>query len=106
MTGIRSLCACANGHDSTLMTGVLAMQPYLDKFGTGTTGTGVSLVFSMYSVGSLLGSFPAAFVADKWGRKWGMWMGAVIIIFGMILVSSAPGLNQLVGGRFVLGCEL
>jgi len=33
-------------------------------------------------------------------------MGAVIIIFGMILVSSAPGLNQLVGGRFVLGCEL
>lgn len=100
-----SLCACANGYDSSLMTGVLAMQPYLTKFGTGTTGTGVSLVFSMYNVGSLIGSFPAAFVADKFGRRWGMWMGAVVIIFGMILVSSAPGFHQLVGGRFVLGCE-
>ena len=87
------------------MTGILAMKPYLDRFGTGTTGSGVSLVFSMYNVGSLLGSFPAAYIADKWGRKWGMWSGAGFIILGMIIAAAAPDFSTLVGGRFVLGCE-
>lgn len=103
LTAYLSLCACANGYDGSLMTGILAMQPYLTKFGTGTTGSGVSLIFSMYNVGSLLGSFPAAFVADRWGRKAGMWMGAAFIIVGMITVASAENFNTLVGGRFVLG---
>ena len=87
------------------MTGVLAMHPYLDRFGTDTTGSGVSLVFSMYNVGSLIGSFPAAFIADKWGRKWGMWSGSGFIILGMIIAAASPNFSTLVGGRFVLGCE-
>jgi predicted MFS family arabinose efflux permease len=87
------------------MTGILAMKPCLDKFGTGTTGSGVSLVFSMYSVGSLIGSFPAAFVADRFGRKPSMWLGAVFIIVGMIIASAAQDFSTLIGGRFVLGCE-
>ena len=87
------------------MTGILAMKPYLDHFGTGIDGSGVSLVFSMYSVGSLAGSFPAAFIADRFGRKWGMWSGAGFIILGMIIAATAPGFNQLVGGRVVLGCK-
>ena len=34
-----------------------------------------------------------------------MWSGAGFIIVGMIIAAASPGFSQLVGGRFVLGCE-
>ena len=39
----------------------------------------------------------------RFGRKWGMFVGGAVIVVGMAIVSSAHKLEQLVGGRFVLG---
>ena len=43
-------CACANGYDGSLMTGILAMQPFLKQFDTEDTGSKVSVIFSLYTV--------------------------------------------------------
>lgn len=51
----------------------------------------------------MVGAPFAAVLSDKWGRKIGMFSGAVIIIVGMIIVSTSSTIAQFVVGRFVLG---
>ncbi|KAI1416423.1 general substrate transporter [Hypoxylon sp. FL1857] len=96
-------CACANGYDGSLLTGVVAMDHFQNTFHSGKTGTLVAIMFSLYTVGAMVGSPFAAILSDRWGRKVGMFSGAVVIIVGMIIVSTAFTIAQFVVGRFVLG---
>ena len=43
-------CACANGYDGSLMTGIIAMDHFQKMFNTGDTGSKVSVIFSLYTV--------------------------------------------------------
>ncbi len=94
-------------------------------FPDSTVGNKVSLIFSMYTVGSMVGAFAAGPIADKWGRRMGMFAGGLVIVTGCIvsrssgvlvrrshqaadtappqIVSSAKHFEQLIGGRFILG---
>ncbi|KAI0113102.1 general substrate transporter [Daldinia grandis] len=96
-------CACANGYDGSLLTGIVAMEHFQNTFHSGKTGTIVALMFSLYTVGAMVGAPFAAVLSDKWGRKIGMFSGAVVIIVGMIIVATANVIAQFVVGRFVLG---
>ncbi|KIH90510.1 hypothetical protein SPBR_00308 [Sporothrix brasiliensis 5110] len=96
-------CACANGYDTSLMTGILAMPHFQNVFKTGTTGTKVSVMFSLYTVGAMVGSPFAAILSDRFGRRKGMFAGGWVIIIGMIIASTASTLAQFIVGRFVLG---
>ncbi|KAI0477863.1 lactose permease [Xylariaceae sp. FL0804] len=97
-------CACANGYDGSLLTGVIAMPYFQDTFNlVGTTGPKVSVMFSLYTVGSMVGAPVGAIISDKWGRKLAMFAGAVVIILGMIIVATSDTVAQFVVGRFVLG---
>ncbi|KAL2021382.1 hypothetical protein VTK56DRAFT_7247 [Thermocarpiscus australiensis] len=96
-------CACANGYDGSLMTGIIAMKSFQTQFDTGSTGSKVSVIFSLYTVGSMVGAPFAAILSDRFGRPKSMFTGASIIILGMIIVSTANHIAQFVVGRFVLG---
>ncbi|KAI2609894.1 general substrate transporter [Hypoxylon fragiforme] len=96
-------CACANGYDGSLLTGVIAMPHFQNTFHSGKTGTLVAIMFSLYTVGAMVGAPFAAILSDKFGRRKAMFWGAVIIIIGMIIVSTSFTVAQFVVGRFVLG---
>ncbi|KAK3935843.1 general substrate transporter [Diplogelasinospora grovesii] len=96
-------CACANGYDGSLMTSIIAMPHFQDTFHTGTTGEKVSIIFSLYTVGSMIGAPFAAVLSDRFGRKKGMFCGGIVIILGMIIVATSSTIAQFVVGRFVLG---
>ncbi|KAF9892246.1 hypothetical protein FE257_002023 [Aspergillus nanangensis] len=96
-------CACANGYDGSLMGSVLAMDHYQAKFKTGMDGPQVSLVTSLYTVGSIVATPFSAVISDKLGRRKCMFVGAWVIILGAIIISSSNHLAQFVVGRFVLG---
>ncbi|KAL1848913.1 hypothetical protein VTK73DRAFT_9984 [Phialemonium thermophilum] len=96
-------CSCANGYDGSLMTSVLAMDHFQKTFHSGTTGPKVSVIFSLYTVGSMVGAPFAAILSDRFGRKVGMFSGGLTIIVGMIIASTANHIAQFVVGRFVLG---
>ncbi|KAI6091607.1 general substrate transporter [Hypoxylon rubiginosum] len=96
-------CACANGYDGSLLTGVIAMEHFQNTFHSGKTGTLVSLMFSLYTVGAMVGSPFAAILSDKFGRKICMFWGGIVIIVGMIIISTSGTIPQFVVGRFVLG---
>ncbi|KAI1437064.1 putative MFS lactose permease [Xylaria sp. CBS 124048] len=97
------LCACANGYDGSLLTGVIAMDQFQAVFKSGTTGKTVSILFSLYTVGSIITAPFAAIIADKLGRRKTMFSGGIIIIIGTIIIASSSTIPQFVVGRFVLG---
>ncbi|KAL1900654.1 hypothetical protein Sste5346_002379 [Sporothrix stenoceras] len=96
-------CACANGYDSSLMTAILAMDHFQNTFKSGTTGAKVSVIFSLYTVGAMVGSPFAAILSDRYGRRKGMFAGGWVIIVGMIIAATANTLAQFIVGRFILG---
>ncbi|GFZ51177.1 hypothetical protein JCM24511_08935 [Saitozyma sp. JCM 24511] len=97
------LCSNANGYDGSLMTALLAMPHYQSTFNSGTTGPKVSVIFSFYTVGAICGAPAAAWVADRFGRRVGMFLGGLIILAGMAIAASAKTIAQFTVGRFVLG---
>ncbi|KAL4879124.1 general substrate transporter [Aspergillus karnatakaensis] len=96
-------CACANGYDGSLMGSITVMPHFKATMGSRNTGWEVSVMTSLYSVGSILTTPFAAAVSDRWGRRMGMVCGAIGIIIGSIIAASSYSLAQVTVGRFVLG---
>jgi sugar porter (SP) family MFS transporter len=85
----------------------------------GTPATGI--VYAIYTIGNLAGSFFAGPASDIKGRKWGMFMGCIIIMLGTCVQgahsaisrqlfifcsqhsATCTSLEGFMGGRFVLG---
>ncbi|KAI0264911.1 general substrate transporter [Gloeopeniophorella convolvens] len=101
--GVACLCACVNGYDGSLMTAINGMPFYQDQFDQGHLGVSTGLIFSMYTVGQMVGAIFAGPICDKFGRRAGMFIGAVIIMAGSAIISSSEHKPQFVGGRFALG---
>ncbi|KAI2636619.1 putative MFS lactose permease [Xylaria nigripes] len=97
------LCACANGYDGSLLTGIIAMDQFQEVFKSGKTGSTVAVLFSLYTVGSIIGSPFAAIIADKLGRRKTMFTGGIVIMIGTAIVASSSTIPQFVVGRFILG---
>ncbi|KAL4942383.1 hypothetical protein BDV06DRAFT_164271 [Aspergillus oleicola] len=96
-------CACANGYDGSLMGAVLAMSHFQSTFNTGMTGSKVSVVTSLYTVGSMVATPISAVISDNFGRRKCMFCGGWIIIIGSIVIATASTLAHFIVGRFVLG---
>lgn len=97
--------SCINGYDGSLMGSINSYEQYRAYFGFplsgGTPSTGI--VYAIYTIGNLVGSFAAGPATDTFGRRWGMFSGALIIIIGTIVQATCTGLGGFMGGRFVLG---
>lgn len=57
----------------------------------------------LYIVGNIIGALFAGQVADTFGRRYGMALGAILCIIGAILQGSAQSVNTLIPGRIILG---
>ncbi|RDB19823.1 Lactose permease [Hypsizygus marmoreus] len=99
----------SNGFDGSVMSAVNGMDQYLHYFNIdgldagGGVGTVTAIIFGIYSIGSIVGVSIAGPVADRFGRRGGMFLGSFIIIIGAIVVTIAKNTHYLLGGRFVLG---
>lgn len=85
------------------MTALIAMPHFQDTFHSGTDGPQVSVIFSLYTVGAMVGAPGAAVLADRYGRRKGMFVGAIVIILGMVIAATSKTVAQLVVARFILG---
>lgn len=68
-----------------------------------SVGSTTGLVFSIYTIGNIVGSFFCGPFTDWWGRRWGMFIGAAIIIAGTAIQAPATSRGMFIGGRFILG---
>ncbi|KAH7313727.1 major facilitator superfamily domain-containing protein, partial [Stachybotrys elegans] len=58
------------------------------------------------SLGSVCSTPVAPWVADKYGRRWGITMGSIIMIVGAIMQCESQSFAMFVGRRFLLGFGL
>ncbi|KAJ1559516.1 hypothetical protein HK405_010323, partial [Cladochytrium tenue] len=91
------------GFDGSLLSGINAMDQYLDYFHIESTGTMTSVVFSAYSLGFIVAAFPSGPFADRYGRRLGMAFGSAIIIVGAVIGSTSVHIAQFIVARFILG---
>ena len=63
----------------------------------------IGLITTIIFVGGFMGSFPASPVADRYGRKAGMYIGSCFTLIGTIIQTSAFGYAQFMVGRCLLG---
>lgn len=63
----------------------------------------LGIVTAIYSIGQLVGSFAAGPAADRWGRRWGMFIGATIVIVGAIIMTTSHVIGPYMFGRFLTG---
>lgn len=86
------------------MTALNAMPFWQERFDNiGTTGPLIGAVFALYNVGCLLGGPVAAWISDRYGRRIGMASGAVVIIVGAVVCTTATHIAQFIVGRLILG---
>ncbi|KAL1893482.1 hypothetical protein Sste5346_006310 [Sporothrix stenoceras] len=99
------LCACMNGYDGSVMGGINGMDSYLQYFNMqvqsrkpniheDSSNTGQGTICAVPFVGP---------VNDFWGRRAGMFTGAVLVIVGTVIVAAAKDHGMFMGGRFLLG---
>jgi sugar porter (SP) family MFS transporter len=101
--GCAYLCGCLNGFDGSLMGGLNGMTSYQNYFGMKVADSATGIVFATYNIGSVAAVFLTGPVNDRFGRRWGMLVGALIVIIGTCVQGPATTRGQFLAGRFVLG---
>ncbi|KAL1412248.1 hypothetical protein Q8F55_003259 [Vanrija albida] len=96
-------CSYANGFDGSVMSSLIVMDFFQDRFHMGFTGGKVSAVFGSYVAANFISTPIAAIVMDKYGRRPSMIAGSIMVIIGAVIATTAKTLAQLVVARFVLG---
>ncbi|KFY09255.1 hypothetical protein V491_08295 [Pseudogymnoascus sp. VKM F-3775] len=100
------LCSTMNGYDASLFNALTINQQFLDYFHGKATGPWQALVSAMYQIGGVV-SLPFVGPAlDSYGRRVGMFIGAIVVVFGTIIQGLTTGnanTAQFMAGRVLLG---
>lgn len=99
------------GYDTGQISGFQDMSDYLHRFGVEQDGSYVftnvrsGLIVGILSIGTLVGCFVGAPIADWIGRKWSITAWSLVLIVGLIVQISSPGGKwyQMVVGRAITG---
>ncbi|KAJ7323575.1 general substrate transporter [Mycena albidolilacea] len=95
------------GFDTSVMSGINGMSQFTEYFGISGEGGGqgiiTALLFAIFNFGNIAASFVAGPVADRWGRKGGMFAASIILLAGISTVTAAQSRIYLFFGRFLLG---
>ncbi|KAH8923415.1 general substrate transporter [Atractiella rhizophila] len=96
--------AAGKAKSSTIGQGAINSYPTFQKqINQGNKGSATGLLFSVYTLGQLAGAWFAGPIADRFGRRVGMLVGACIIIGGSVLAATSNARGQFLAARFVLG---
>ncbi|KAK0760467.1 hypothetical protein N5P37_006661, partial [Trichoderma harzianum] len=97
------LGSIANGYDVSLISGLEAIPRWFDDISGAKNVNTLGLLIAAYSFGGVISFFPAPWVADKLGRRWGIIIGDVGIIVAVIGQCFCKTAVQFLGTRLVLG---
>ncbi|KAL1632976.1 hypothetical protein SLS56_003263 [Neofusicoccum ribis] len=92
----------ANGFDGTLMNSLQSLTQW-NEFMSHPTGAWLGFINAVYWIGVGVGFPTAAFCANKYGRKPGVWAGVAFLILGTVLQTASPNVATFVVARFFIG---
>ncbi|KAK0503894.1 general substrate transporter [Armillaria luteobubalina] len=99
------VCFCSGdtGFDGTVMGGINTMSQFQAFFGMKDDAAKTSIVFGIYTMplGQLM--LLIAYLPDKYGRRFPMWIGNAVLILGACLSANAKNMNMFLVGRWLTG---
>lgn len=96
------LLSSAIGYDSSMTNGLLAL-PTWNSFMEYPTGAWLGFINCIYVIGILVTLPVCPLVANKYGRKIGIWIGFGFLSLGVGLQAGAQNVPMFILGRFFLG---
>ncbi|KAI0371438.1 hexose transporter [Pilatotrama ljubarskyi] len=91
-----------SGFDSSMMNGLQAV-PAWDAFFGHPRSTILGLLSALYSLGSICSLPIVPLVTDRFGRRWAIIFGSIIMVIGAALQTASQDFAMFVIGRFLLG---
>lgn len=97
--------------DTGIIGGVLKLDPFRKTYNLPLASENPALsanleanIVSTLQAGCFLGAIGAGYVADRWGRRWGMMGAAALAGVGAVMQAAAEGeFGVMYVGRFVAG---
>ncbi|KAL1303060.1 hypothetical protein AAFC00_006506 [Neodothiora populina] len=96
------LFSSANGYDGSLMNGLQALHQWTGYFEE-PKGAWLGFINAIYWLGCGITYPIAAYVANKWGRKAGVYAGYLFLILAAALQTAAPNVTAFLLARFFVG---
>ncbi|WWD01552.1 hypothetical protein V866_008497 [Kwoniella sp. B9012] len=86
-------------------TGVVGIAlPYVGTdLGRALTDPEKEIATAATTIGAIIGAAILGFFADRWGRKWCLFIADVFFTAGAIIIATSFSLGQLIAGRLILG---
>ncbi|KAL5604309.1 hypothetical protein BROUX41_002282 [Berkeleyomyces rouxiae] len=100
------------GYDTGTISGILAMKYWLKEFSTGHTNSDgspaitsgqESLIVSILSVGTFIGSLASPLLSDRIGRRLGLVLVTWVFNLGVAMQTAATSQDLFIAGRFFAG---
>ncbi|KAJ4298828.1 hypothetical protein N0V90_004070 [Kalmusia sp. IMI 367209] len=96
------LTSATNGYDGSMVNGLLSLDQFIDYM-KHPSGSIKGLFSGIMSLGSLIALPITPYIADGLGRRWGICIGSIIMIFAVVLQSASVNFQMFVAARFFLG---
>ncbi|KAK9728200.1 hypothetical protein K7432_001255 [Basidiobolus ranarum] len=94
------------GCDVGVISGVLIMDPFEDRFGYAHNSLLKGFIVSSLVQGCFFGSLAASYLADRFGRKVSIIIGSIMSTIGSALQASLFEIGQILVGRIVAGLAI
>jgi MFS family permease len=95
-------CVFYLGFDASLMNGLQAIPEWQEYFDN-PSGSILGFISASLFLPAIITPFFASWISDKWGRKWALGVGSVLLILGAFLNAFATNLGMFIGGRVIIG---
>ncbi|AEO63901.1 uncharacterized protein THITE_2109522 [Thermothielavioides terrestris NRRL 8126] len=99
------ITSATNGYDGSLMNGLEAIPSWNESYNFPSPPI-LGLLAAAMSIGSMLSIPVVPYVADILGRRFGIILGCVTMLFGVAMVSIGYRIALFVVGRIILGFGL
>lgn len=100
------MCGTMAGYDGAVMGSFLVEPAFQKIFGTAVNGFEAGYITAMYQIGSCFAIFFIGESLDRFGRRFGIFLGCALSVLGSIIQgtsASTGSLSQFLAGRFLLG---
>ncbi|KAL5335824.1 sugar transporter [Aspergillus crustosus] len=90
------------GYDSGIISSSIA-QPHFIEYMNDPSSAARGGIVSSFTGGAILGALSVSLLADKYGRKMTVFIGAIISILGSALQGGAVNVAMVIAGRLIAG---
>ncbi|SMQ52647.1 unnamed protein product [Zymoseptoria tritici ST99CH_1A5] len=96
------LTSASNGFDGSMVNGLQSLTPWQEYFNH-PKGAHLGLFSAIMAVGSILSLPITPYIADGFGRRWGIIIGCSIGLVGVALQGACTKFQMFLAARFLIG---